>query len=78
MAARYAAAGAYPLDVVAPLKLQAQSLDVWNLFLAGLRDNEPGTRLTNLECARWPRSWGDWPGPARSGLTHVKSGVVLR
>ena len=48
---RYAAAGAYPLDVVEPLKRQAQSLGLWNLFLPGLREHEPGTRLTNLEYA---------------------------
>ncbi len=48
---RYAATGAYPLDVVEPLKRQAQSLGLWNLFLPGLREHEPGTRLTNLEYA---------------------------
>jgi len=48
---RYAAAGMYPLDVVEPLKQQAQSLGLWNLFLPGLRAHEPGTRLTNLEYA---------------------------
>ena len=48
---RYAAAGVYPLDVVEPLKHQAQSLGLWNLFLPGLRPHEPGTRLSNLEYA---------------------------
>jgi len=48
---RYAAASAYPLDVVEPLKQQAQSLGLWNLFLPGLREHEPGTRLANLEYA---------------------------
>ena len=48
---RYAAAGVYPLDVVEPLKHQAQSLGLWNLFLPGLRPDEPGTRLSNLEYA---------------------------
>ena len=48
---RYAAAGVYPLDVVEPLKRQARSLGLWNLFLPGLRENEPGTRLANLEYA---------------------------
>ena len=48
---RYAAAGVYPLDVVEPLKRQAQSLGLWNLFLPALRDHEPGTRLANLEYA---------------------------
>ena len=48
---RFAAAGVYPLDVIEPLKRQAQSLGLWNLFLPGLRDHEPGTRLTNLDYA---------------------------
>jgi acyl-CoA dehydrogenase len=48
---RYAAAGVYPLDVIEPLKRQAQSLGLWNLFLPGLRAHEPGTRLDNLDYA---------------------------
>ena len=48
---RYAAAGVYPLDVVEPLKERARALGLWNLFLPGLREHEPGTRLTNLEYA---------------------------
>ena len=48
---RYAAAGVYPLDVIAPLKEQARALGLWNLFLPELREHEhePGTRLGNLE-----------------------------
>ena len=48
---RYAAAGVYPLDVLYPLKRQAQSLGLWNLFLPGLREHEPGARLANLDYA---------------------------
>ncbi len=48
---RYEAAGIYPLDVIEPLKQQARSLGLWNLFLPELRAHEPGTRLTNLEYA---------------------------
>ena len=48
---RYVGAGVYPLDVIEPLKQQARALGLWNLFLPGLRDGEPGTRLTNLEYA---------------------------
>ena len=48
---RYADAGVYPLDVLEPLKQQARALGLWNLFLPGLRDDQPGTRLANLDYA---------------------------
>ena len=48
---RYADAGYYPSDVVEPLKTQARATGLWNLFLPDLRDDEPGTRLSNLEYA---------------------------
>ncbi len=43
--------GVYPLEVVEPLKAQARELGLWNLFLPGLREDEPGTRLSNLDYA---------------------------
>lgn len=43
--------GVYPLEVLEPLKAQARELGLWNLFLPGLREDEPGTRLSNLEYA---------------------------
>jgi acyl-CoA dehydrogenase len=46
-----AESGTYPLEVVEPLKVLAREQGLWNLFLPGLRDGEPGTRLTNLEYA---------------------------
>jgi hypothetical protein len=45
---RYADAGVYPLDIIEPLKQQARSLGLWNLFLPGLSDDQPGTRLSLL------------------------------
>ena len=48
---RWADAGVYPLDVIEPLKDSARGAGLWNLFLPGLRGDEPGTRLTNLEYA---------------------------
>ncbi len=48
---RWAEAGAYPLDVVEPLKEQARAAGLWNLFLPGLRPDEPGTALSNLDYA---------------------------
>ncbi len=44
-------AGVYPLDLIDELKAQAKASGLWNLFLPGLREHEPGTRLTNLEYA---------------------------
>jgi len=45
------AKGVYPPQVVEDLKALARSEGLWNLFLPGLRDDEPGTRLSNLEYA---------------------------
>jgi acyl-CoA dehydrogenase len=41
----------FPLEVVEPLKRRAREAGLWNLFLPGLRVDEPGTRLTNLQYA---------------------------
>ena len=48
---RWADAGAYPLDVIEPLKAQARAAGLWNLFLPELRADEPGTRLANGDYA---------------------------
>ncbi|MCO5124340.1 MAG: acyl-CoA dehydrogenase family protein [Rhizobacter sp.] len=48
---RWADEGVYPLDVIDPIKAQARAAGLWNLFLPALRDDEPGTRLTNLDYA---------------------------
>lgn len=44
-------AGCLPVSFMADLKALAHSEGLWNLFLPGLRDDEPGTRLSNLEYA---------------------------
>ena len=44
-------AGVWPPSMIEPLKAEAREQGLWNLFLPGLRDDEPGTRLTNLEYA---------------------------
>lgn len=43
--------GVYPPAIVEALKEKAKEEGLWNLFLPGLKDDEPGTRLTNLEYA---------------------------
>ena len=44
-------AGAWPPSMIEPLKREARAEGLWNLFLPGLREGEPGTRLANLEYA---------------------------
>ena len=44
-------AGQYPASFMEDLKARAKAEGLWNLFLPHLKDNEPGTRLTNLEYA---------------------------
>jgi acyl-CoA dehydrogenase len=48
---RIARTGAFPSEVVEPLKQRAREAGLWNLFLPSLRDDQPGMRLTNLEYA---------------------------
>ncbi len=58
---RWADAGVYPLDVIEPLKEQARALGLWNLFLPGLRDDQPGTRLSHLDYAPLAEAMGRVP-----------------
>jgi acyl-CoA dehydrogenase len=57
-------AGSYPLELVDELKVQAKASRLWNLFMPGLRDDEPGTRLTNLEYAPLAEIMGRVPWSA--------------
>jgi len=61
---RYADAGVYPLDVLEPLKARARALDLWNLFLPSLHDDQPGTRLGNLDYAPLAECMGRVPWAA--------------
>ena len=61
---RYADAGVYPLDVIEPLKEQARNLGLWNLFLPGLRDDQPGTRLSHVDYAPLAETMGRVPWAA--------------
>jgi acyl-CoA dehydrogenase len=55
------AAGRFPLALVDRLKVEAKREGLWNLFLPGLHDDEPGTRLTNLEYAPLAEMMGAVP-----------------
>lgn len=41
----------FPVSFMEDLKAKARAEGLWNLFLPSLRDDEPGTRLSNLEYA---------------------------
>ena len=58
---REVAQGANPPPVVDELKAIAKAEGLWNLFLPGLRPDEPGTRLTNLEYAPLAEIMGQIP-----------------
>ncbi len=63
---RWADAGSYPLDVLEPLKTQARSLGLWNLFLPSLRPDQPGTRLDHLDYAPLAEVMGRVPWSAEA------------
>jgi acyl-CoA dehydrogenase len=46
-----ASQGRYPLELIDDLKALAKWEGLWNLFLPGLREDEPGTGLSNLDYA---------------------------
>jgi acyl-CoA dehydrogenase len=61
---RQAHDGKYPMKLVEGLKDRAKADGLWNLFLPALRDDEPGTRLTNLEYAPLAEVMGRIPWSA--------------
>lgn len=56
--------GDYPIEVVAPLKALAKESGLWNLFLPALREDEPGTALSNLDYAPLAEIMGRIPWAA--------------
>ena len=61
---RAAQAGEYPLAVIEPLKARARELGLWNLFLPELREDEPGTAMSNLDYAPLAETMGRLPWAA--------------
>jgi len=56
--------GAYPPPFLDDLKALAREEGLWNLFLPGLKDDEPGTRLSNVDYAPLAESMGRLPWAA--------------
>jgi acyl-CoA dehydrogenase len=53
--------GEHPTKLIDDLKALARDEGLWNLFLPALRDDEPGTRLANLEYAPLAEIMGRLP-----------------
>ena len=58
---RIAQTGQFPTALVDGLKEKAKAQGLWNLFLPGLKDCDPGTRLTNQEYAPLAELMGRYP-----------------
>lgn len=56
--------GIFPIELMERLKVLAKTEGLWNFFLPGLREDEPGTRLTNLEYAPLAEAMGRIPWAA--------------
>ena len=48
---RLVAQGVFPPPFIEDLKAKARAAGLWNLFLPGLKSDEPGTRMSNLDYA---------------------------
>lgn len=58
---RQVQAGQFPEALIDGLKAKAKAAGLWNLFIPMLREDEPGTRLTNLEYAPLAEIMGRLP-----------------
>ena len=65
------AEGKFHISFMDDLKALAKEEGLWNLFLPGLKEDEPGTRLTNLEYAPLAEIMGrlPWASPDCSQST---------
>jgi acyl-CoA dehydrogenase len=64
-------AGEYPPPFLPDLKDLAREEGLWNLFLPTLRDDEPGTRLCNLDYAPLAEAMGRLPWAAEVFNCHA-------
>ena len=53
--------GVFPLPFIDELKAKARAQGLWNLFLPGLKPDEPGTPMTNLDYAPCAEIMGRLP-----------------
>ncbi len=53
--------GVFPLPFIDELKQKARAAGLWNLFLPGLKPDEPGTRMSNLDYAPCAEIMGRLP-----------------
>jgi acyl-CoA dehydrogenase len=60
--------GRHAIEILEPLKALAREKGLWNLFLPGLREGEPGTRLSNLDYAPLAEIMAASPGRPRSSI----------
>lgn len=66
-----ALAGDYPPPFLEDLKALAREEGLWNLFLPTLREDEPGTRLCNLDYAPLAEAMGRLPWAAEVFNCHA-------
>ena len=64
------ARGEYPVGLLDRLKARAFSEGLWNMFMPELGDDDPGTRLTNLEYAPLAEIMAACPGRPRSSTAR--------
>ncbi|WP_436136753.1 acyl-CoA dehydrogenase family protein [Acidovorax sp. LjRoot129] len=64
-------AGNYPPPFLEDLKALAREEGLWNLFLPALREDEPGTRLCNLDYAPLAEAMGCLPWAAEVFNCHA-------
>jgi len=53
--------GVFPLPFIEELKAKARAQGLWNLFLPGLKPDEPGTQMSNLDYAPCAEIMGRLP-----------------
>ncbi|HKR18588.1 MAG TPA: acyl-CoA dehydrogenase family protein, partial [Stellaceae bacterium] len=61
---RLVAQGMFPPPFIEDLKAKARAAGLWNLFLPGIKPDEPGTQMSNLDYAPCAEIMGRMPWSA--------------